>query len=124
MQERVYELDAKESDKLKKLLLYDPYVDKSLDEAALAKIRSDKLANVIFARQNCILKEGAAVGLDSSKAYLYIKASEEFFPAAEERLRAEIPTLKITQEDVKTIVCNYVNEEESRSNQGVGLIFG
>lgn len=124
MQERVYEFDIADADKMKKLLLYDPYLDKSLDNAALGRIKEDKLANVIFARQNCVLKDGFAIGLDGKKAYLYIKANEEFFPLAEEKLKFEIKSLRPAAEKERERVCNAINEEESRSNQGVGLIFG
>jgi hypothetical protein len=124
MQERVYELDAKEAEKLRKLLLYDPYSDNSLDEAALAKIKTDRLANVIFARQNCTLKDGLSLGLDRDKFYLCIKASEEFLVGADEKLKKEITGIKRAPKEIEDKVIAAVNEEESRSNQGVGLIFG
>jgi hypothetical protein len=124
MQGRVYELDAKEAEKLKKLLLYDPYADSSLDEAALAKIKADRLANIIFARQNCTLKDGVSLGLDRDKFYLCIKSGEDFLKDVEEKLKAEIPGIKRATKEVEDKVIAAVDEEESRSNQGVGLIFG
>ncbi|MCL5440462.1 MAG: hypothetical protein M1448_01075 [Candidatus Marsarchaeota archaeon] len=124
MQERVYEFSIKDRERLKAVLSYDPYADSSLDQSKLEEIKKDKHANIIFARHNCALRDGLQLGLDREKCYLHIKANEGFFHDAEEKLRKEFPHMEKAPAEVEEKVKRLLEEEESRSNHGVGLIFG
>ncbi len=153
MSERVYELDESEVKTIKKLLTYDPYLDPNLipklpdvdekeiarmsDEqkkelkakedqarAASEKLRNDKLANVIFARQTCDLREGKSVGIETDKHLLYVKATDEFLDLAEEKFKKEFKTIKRAPPDVEKKFIALREEEENKANAGFGAIFG
>jgi hypothetical protein len=124
MPERVYEFDISEHQQLKKAVLYDPYTDSSITPEQLEKIKADKFANVIFSRQTCVLKDGTLLDLDSKKCYLYIKAEESFLNSAEERLKAEFKSFKRADPDTESKVASKMQEDESKGNYGVGLLFG
>lgn len=124
MQERVYEFEGSEKEKLKKLLSYDPYSDPSIDSKTLEELKSNKEANIIFARQNCLIRDAAQLGIEGGKLYLYIKANDDFIAAAEGKLAKDFPSMRRVAKDVEEKVVRLINEEESRSNYGVGLIFG
>ena len=151
MPERVYECDKTEAEALKKLLEYDPYLDpklippsksdkdlklmgeedrkKAMEEEgktqeAIKKLHEDKYANVIFARQECDLRDGAALGLDSNKSYLYLKASDQFIILAEERFKREFKTIKRADSSVEGKVIGIIKAEEDKANAGFGAIFG
>jgi hypothetical protein len=124
MAERVYVCDEAEYPALKKALEYDPYLDKSLDDEKLRALKGDKYANVIFSRQEYSLREGAALGLEKGKYYLYIKANEDFMRAAEERLAHEFKSVKRAPPEAESKVIALINEEQSRANEGFGSIFG
>ncbi len=124
MATRVYVCDASHSEELKKLLAYDPYLDKSLNEEQLAKVRTDPEANVIFVRQDYVLKEGAAYGLDSQKCYLYLKAQDDFLDQAEKKLKKLIQGLQRASKGDEDKVSAAITEERSAAEQGLGSIFG
>jgi len=154
MPERVFEIDSTESKALKKFLEYDPYLDKSKipetpkewedpkffenhpelkDEAerkiaqvkeALKGLSEDKYANVIFARQSYSLREGSTLALDAKKSYLYLKASEDFLKLAEEKLKSNFKTVKRASQSDEAKVISTIEEEESKGNAGMGIIFG
>ncbi|MCL5430499.1 MAG: hypothetical protein M1504_03410 [Candidatus Marsarchaeota archaeon] len=153
MAARVYECEASEAQKLKKLLSYDPYLDTNLipktrevtekdlanmseDEkkriaeqdsaakAALEKLRNDPLANAIFARQDCDLREGKSIGIEDSKSYLYIKATDEFLDLAEQRFKKEFKTIKRAPSEIEKKFIALKEDEENRANSGFGMIFG
>ena len=153
MSERVYECDASEAKTLKKLLTYDPYLDPNLipklsdvDEKELArmsddqrkaikekegaaraaskKLSEDKMANVIFARQDCDLREGKSIEIENEKSYLLIKATEEFLNLAEERFRIEFKTIKRAPPEIEKRFIALKEEEENKANAGFGAIFG
>ncbi len=153
MGQRVYECDQSEAKELKKILAYDPYLDPNIipksrevddkqmaqmseDEkkaykeqeekvqAAIKKLKSDKFLNVIFARQECELREGKAIGQDNGKLYLYVKAPDEFFPTAEERFAHEFKTVKRAPAEVEKKFIEIKEDEDSRANAGFGAIFG
>ncbi|MCL5262550.1 MAG: hypothetical protein M1390_01790 [Candidatus Marsarchaeota archaeon] len=124
MAERVYVCDEAEYPALKKALEYDPYLDKSLDDEKLRALKGDKYANVIFSRQEYSLREGAALGLEKGKYYLYIKANEDFMKDAEERLAHEFKSVKRAPPEAEGKVIALINEEQSRANEGFGSIFG
>ena len=124
MPEYVYECDSQEYPALKKALEYDPYLDKSLDDAALKKLSGDKYANIIFARQEYSIRDGISVGLDKNKCYLYLKANEDFLKLAEERFSKEFKTVRRADKQSEDKVTGIIHDEESRANQGFGAIFG
>ena len=153
MSARVYECDKSEVGALKKLLSYDPYLDPNLipkipevDEeefakmteeqkkrvkdkeaqarAASEKLRNDKLANVIFARQTCDLREGRSIGIENDKSYLYVSATDEFLDLAEEKFKKEFKTIKRVDPQTEKKFIELKNDEESRANAGFGSIFG
>lgn len=124
MAECVYEFDMSEHLQLKKAVTYDPYADSSISKEELAKIKEDKLANVIFARHNCVLKDGTILDLDRAKCYLYISADEHFLKEAEEKIKRDFKTAKKADADTEKKVITKIKDEESNSNYGVGMIFG
>ncbi len=124
MPERVYECDRNDHEKLKKLLEYDPYLDKSISSEQLEVIRNDKYANIIFARQSYVIKDGSSLGMDAKKYYLYLKAGDEFFKDAEEKLKKEIASIKRSDADTEKKIITIINEEENKGNYGIGLILG
>ncbi len=120
----VYELDGSESSELKKLLEYDPYLDKSLGEEALKKLHDDKFANVIFSRQEYSLREGAALGLDEKKCYLYLKANGDFLKLADEKLKKNFKSAKRAPQEQEDRFVALIEDEQNRGNAGIGAIFG
>ena len=124
MPERVYVCDEAEYQALKKALEYDPYLDKSFDDEKLRALKDDKYANVIFSRQEYSLREGAAMGLEKGKYYLYIKANDDFLKSADDRLAHEFKSVKRAPPDAESKVIALINEEQSKANEGFGSIFG
>lgn len=121
---RVYSLDAPDLQKLKKLLEYDPYLDKSLAEADLEKIRNDKEANVIFVRQDYLIKDGASLSLDRGKYYLYIHAIDDFFKLAEKKLKETVPSIQRVDAITEKKIIETIDEERTKAETGFGSIFG
>ncbi|MGC8478369.1 MAG: hypothetical protein ACP5NE_00350 [Candidatus Micrarchaeia archaeon] len=124
MSARVYVCDKSDYEKLKELLEYDPYADSSLSSEQLKQISEDKYANIIFARQSYTIKSGSAIGLDPEKYYLYLKASDDFFNGAEEKLHKEVPSSKRADPETEKKVIEIIEEDESKGNFGIGLILG
>ncbi|MCL4383656.1 hypothetical protein M1278_03415 [Candidatus Marsarchaeota archaeon] len=118
---RVYECDESEIEELKKLLNYDPYTDKSID---INNIKNDKYNDVIFKRQEYEIKNGSMISLPSSRYFLYLKANEDFLKKAEELFKEKFKTVKRTDKDIEEKIIKYINDEESKANQGFGAIFG
>ncbi len=121
---RVYSCDASDYPKLQKLLEYDPYLDKNLTEAELAKIREDKEANIIFARQDYIVKDGASLSLDKNKYYLYLHATEDFLNLAEKKLKEAIPSIQRIDPETEKKIIETIDDERRRAEFGFGSIFG
>lgn len=139
---------------MKKLLAYDPYLDKNLipsmpsewsnkeylekhpevkaqaeelakkAEEALAKLKSDKEANVIFARQDYVIKTGGELGLDPAMQYLYLDMPDEDWDIAEKKLKKAVASIKRLNAEDEAKAINVVAEERQRSDQGLGFIFG
>ena len=153
MSARVYECDASEAQKLKKLLSYDPYLDPNLipklpdiDEKERAKLtpekkaevealekraseasrklREDPMMNVIFARQDCDMREGKSIGVDSDKYYLLVKATDEFLDLADQKFKKEFTTIKRASPDIEKKFVALKESEENAANAGCGAIFG
>lgn len=121
---RVYECDASEVSALKKMLEYDPYLDKALTEEDLKKIKNDPEANVIFARQDYLLRDGASLSMDSSKYFLYLSASDDFLNAAEKKLKGNIKSIKRLDQDNERKVIETIEDERTKAEEGFGAIFG
>ncbi|MEM0086787.1 MAG: hypothetical protein QW774_02790 [Candidatus Micrarchaeaceae archaeon] len=121
---RVYSCDIADLPALKKMLEYDPYLDKNLTEDDLKKLRDDKDANIIFARQDYVLKDGVSLNLDKGKYYLYINASPEFMESAEKKLKSNISSIsRLNPEDERKVI-EAVEDERSKAEFGFGSIFG
>ena len=100
---RIYECEVSKKAEITKMLEADPYAEDS------------------FARSGYKIKEGAAVGEDKEKIYIYIKASEDFLKKADERLK---DVAKPAPEDVQKRVGSKIESEEERAEAGLGAIFG
>lgn len=153
MPTRVYECEPSEANALKKLLTYDPYLDpnlipktKELDEkemaklppeeqqkikdqdaaakAAVDKLRNDKLANVIFARQDTDFRDGKSLGIETNNYFLLIKATDEWLDLAEQRLKRDFKTVKRAKPDDEKNFIKKKEDEENAANAGFGAIFG
>lgn len=124
MPARVYVCDEKEMEKLKSLMEYDPYLDKSKTEAELAALKQDKNANIIFARQDYQIKDGISLGLEKDKYYLYISANEEFLTLAEPKLKSSIESARRADPETEKKIISTIEEEISNSETGIGSIFG
>ncbi len=124
MPTRVYVCDSNGSEALKKLMSYDPYLDKSKSEADLAKLKDDPEANVIFARQDYWIKDGVSLGLDRDKSYLIISAVGEFLDKAEQKLKKEIPSIKRVEPETEAKIVGELEKERKESESGLGMIFG
>ncbi|MCL4372383.1 hypothetical protein M1373_03640 [Candidatus Marsarchaeota archaeon] len=154
MSEVVYVFDRSDMDKLGKVLSYDPYLDKELlpdmpeelsdkkyleqhPEAkekakelserinkAKERLKNDPMLNTIFARQEYSLREGSSLGMDQSKCYLYIKASDDFIAKAEQKLKKEFASFAKADPETSQKVISFISEEQQRANEGFGSIFG
>ncbi len=153
MATRVYECGQSEVQKLKKMLNYDPYLDPNLiprlpdvDDKQRAKmspeerakleelekkaseesrkLREDKMVNVIFARQDCDLREGKSMGIENDNYYLLIRATDEFLGLAEEKFKIEFTTIKRAPAEMEQKMIKIKEDEENAANQGFGSIFG
>ncbi len=150
----MYVVDASEAEHLKKLLAYDPYLDPNLiprlpkewddqkyldahpDVAKEAeekkrqagesakRLREDKEANLIFARQDYLVKDGATLGLDRDKTYLFLSAMEEFLVPAEEKLKKNVKSLKRLDPETEKKVIESIEKERESAEEGLGMIFG
>ena len=118
---RVYECDETEINELKKILDYDPYLDKEIN---LEEIKKNKFSDVIFKRQSFELKSGSFFSMPETKYFLYLKASNEFLNKAEELFKEKFKTVKRTSKDMEEKVIRYIDDEEAKANQGFGSIFG
>lgn len=152
MAAHVYECDRSELEALKRFLAYDPYLDpavippqvpgsdkpesKQTDEEkgaiaernrkveeAMQRLKSDRYSDVIFARQDYEIFDGAAVGLDSAKSYVYLKANEEFLAKADEVLKEKFKSVRRAPPDAEQKVLGKVSEQEESANAGFGSIF-
>ena len=125
MPERVFSFDSSEIAVMKKVLEYDPYLDGSLSPEDLQKIKADPEANIIFARQDYVLKDGVSSSLNAKEYYLYIKSEDaDFLERAEKKLKAKVPSAKRASADQEKKIVEIINKERSEGEQGLGLIFG
>ena len=123
MPARVYVCPIEKENELKKMLEYDPYLDPKIKEEDLKKLREDEMANIIFARQDYVIKEGASINMDPSKCYLFLNAQESFFDKAEKKLKS-IEGLERAKPDIESKVIMFIDDERKRADEGFGSIFG
>ncbi|HLC69259.1 MAG TPA: hypothetical protein VJH24_05445 [Candidatus Bilamarchaeaceae archaeon] len=100
---RIYAFDLNKKAELLKILEADPYAGDS------------------FARIGYKLREGASLGEDKNKLYLYISADDSFIKKADEKLKPLASALK--PKDEKHILEKILAEEEA-AESGLGNIFG
>ncbi len=124
MPARVYTCSSEDANGLKKLMEYDPYLDKNLNEEQLSKIKDDEQANIIFARQDYSIKDGISLNLDTKKYYLYISANDEFLEKADKKLKNSIKSIERADSDTESKVIGIIEGERQQSEQGLGAIFG
>ena len=103
---------------------YDPYLDKSKSDEEISKLKEDKEANIIFARQDYQIKDGISLDLDREKSYLCISANQEFLEKGEEKLKKSIEGLQRADEKTENKVIEVIKTERNQSEQGLGAIFG
>ncbi len=96
---------------------------KQIEDAA-EKLKNDREANIIFARQDYQLRDGTAIGLEREKSYLYLSADDAFLGAGEAKLKKSISSLQRASEDVEKKVISTIDEERQKSDSGLGFIFG
>ena len=101
--EKIYECENSKKKELDKVLEADPYEQDS------------------FARAGYKLKDGGMLELDKEKCYLYIKAGEDFFKKADEKLKE---VAKVCNEEITKKVIEKIQEEEKNAASGIGDIFG
>ena len=151
---RVYVLNEADAAGLKKLLEYDPYLDPNLtpkipdkwyDEEYLKKhpeiakeaeekkkaveeilnnLKNSEEANIIFARQDYMLKDGISLGLDRGKYYLYLSAEDELLSKDELKLKKSTASLTRADPDTEKKVIAAIDNERQKSEEGLGFIFG
>lgn len=124
MPARVYIVNISKLQDLKKLVNYDPYLDNAIKEEDLAKVRADEMANIIFARQDCQIKEGAALDMDREKVYLYVNASDEFLEKADKKIKLQIEGATRADSETEQKVISSIVEEQSKAESGFGSLFG
>lgn len=103
MMQRVYECESSKKGALTKILETDPYAQDS------------------FARIGYKMKDGAVLGEDKGKVYLYVKADDAFLKKADALLKdvaAHAPA------EVEKRVVEKVLKEEEEAESGLGSIFG
>lgn len=100
---KLYAFDASKKGELTKILEAEPYAKDS------------------FARIGYKLREGASLGEDKGKLYLYFSGDDNFAKKADEKLKPLAAELK--SEDEKRILEKILKEEE-QAEQGLGSIFG
>ena len=121
---RTYTCDQKDVESLKKLMTYDPYLDKSKTPEQLAEMKKDENANIIFARQDYWIKDGITLGLDRDKYYLVLSAVDSFLEKAEPKLKESIPGIQRASPEIEAKVVGEMDKERNESESGLGMIFG
>ena len=96
---------------------YDPYLDKSKSDEEISKLKEDKEANIIFARQDYQIKDGISMDLDREKSYLCISANQEFLEKGEEKLKKSIEGLQRADEKTENKVIEVIENERNQSEQ-------
>lgn len=100
---RVYECDIKKKADITKILEADPYADES------------------FARIGYKVKDGAILGEDKAKLYIYVSAAPDFIKKADLLLK---DVSSVAKQDVEKRVVAKIQKEEEEAESGFGSIFG
>ncbi len=103
MTKHVYECDLQKKKDLTAILEKDPYAEDS------------------FAKSGYKTKEGAIIGEDKAKLYVFISADDAFLKKAEEKLKGIAARAK---EEVEKRVIALIEKEEESATSGFGDIFG
>lgn len=99
----VFECENSKKGQMTKILEADPYADDS------------------FARIGYKVKDGAVLGQDKAKVYVYLSTSEEFVKKATEKLKEIAVRCK---PDVEAKIVEQITKEEEAAEGGMGAIFG
>jgi hypothetical protein len=91
---------------------------------ALEKLKSDPMANTIFARQDYVLKDGISIGFEREKYYLFLHADDDFMERADRKLKESIKSIKRADQETEKKVIEYIDSERQGGEQGIGAIFG
>ena len=152
MSAHVYECSSQDVEALKKKLSYDPYLDTQLIppvphsgkkaeelteeerkeieardqlvEENMKKLHADKFGDLIFARQEFEIIDGATVGIEGGKHYLYLKANEEFLAKADEFFKERFDAVKRVEPAQEELVIKKIEERNASADAGFGAIFG
>ena len=95
-----------------------PIADKAKPVAIL---EADPYGKPSFSRNGYKVKDGAQVGLDREKAYIFMRATDEFAAFAREKLKEVAVESK---PEAVAAVAKKIEEEESNAEVGFGAIFG
>ncbi len=76
---------------------------------------------VSFSRNGYKVKDGVSVAQDKEKAYVFMRATDEFAKFAREKLKEVAAEAK---PEVAAAVAKAIEEEESNAEVGFGSIFG
>jgi len=87
----------------------------------VAILEADPYGKPSFSRNSYKVKDGIAVGQDKEKAYVFMRASEEFAAFAREKLKDVAAESK---PEVTAAVAKAIEDEESNAEAGFGSIFG
>lgn len=101
--DRLYEIALEKKSLLTKILESDPYAQDS------------------FARVGYRIRDGATLGEDKTKIYVYISSSEDFVKKADERLKE---VAGIVQGENAARIIKKIKEEEEAAESGFGSLFG
>lgn len=101
--ERLYEVALEKKSAMTKILEADPYAEQS------------------FARAGYRIRDGASLGEDKSKIYLFISSSENFIKKADEALKE---VAAIVKNEAAERIIRKIKEEEEAAEQGLGSLFG
>ncbi|MFA6214152.1 MAG: hypothetical protein WC717_02640 [Candidatus Micrarchaeia archaeon] len=92
------------------------------DKAKLvALLEADPYGKPCFSRNGYKVKDGAQAGQDREKAYLFMRATDDFAAFAREKLKGIAAESK---PEVAAAVSKIIEDEESSAEQGFGAIFG
>ena len=87
-------------------------------------MKSDKFFDVIFARQEYEILDGASLGLDHDKYYLYLKANDQFLESADKKLESNFKGITRADRSVEEKVIKFIDDRDNKANTGFGSIFG
>lgn len=86
-----------------------------------AIVEADPYGHTSFSRNGYKIKDGATVGEDKEKVYIFMRATDEFAKFAKEALK---DVAAVSKSDVAERIAKKIEEEESSAQVGFGAIFG